>query len=425
VFEGGLANGSGTIISNGGATATGLALEGSTVFRNTGVVTVNGALYDGYNASDTANFINQAAGMVQLLTNASIYTGGASSFSNQGTLLKSGAGTSVIAPSFTNSGTITVAQGTLRIAGTSNTLGGSITGSGTLELSGGATAINGVTLGIGSVLLDGASVTMGANVTAAAICTQTTGTLALGGHTLTLTGTVSLDGGLANGSGKIAVSGATEVSNYVLEGTAALANSGTLTIATSTELYDGYNSSDAATVSNLAGGEIILLGSSSIYTAGASTFSNAGSLVAEGGGTKYIYPATTNTGTIEVAQGTLDMQSTVAGAGGFTLDTGTQMTFAGATSGGTVSMGSDSTLGVSTSAGFSDIIAGFAAGDLIGLNGFGYNASAPPTLAFNATSDKLTVTEGTTSFALVFSGSYSLSSFSAINDHGIIGITHN
>jgi fibronectin-binding autotransporter adhesin len=423
-FEGGLANGSGTIIASGGVTSYALALEGSTVFRNTGVLTVTYVLYDGYNSSDTAQFINQAAGTVRLLTGSDIFTGGASSFNNQGALIKSGVGTSSINASFSNSGTVTVAQGTLRLAGATNALAGTIIGAGTLELSAGATSVSAMGLGTSAVLLDGATVTIAANVTTAAICSQTAGVLALGGHTLALTGTVSLDGGIGNGSGTIAVSGATETYDYALEGTAALVNSGTLTVAAGTTLFDGYNSSDSATVSNLAAGEIILLGASAIGDEGAGTFSNAGSLVADGGGIKYISPAMTNTGGITVAQGTLTFQSSVGGAGGFTLDTGTQMNFVGATTGGAVTMGADSTLGVSTTAGFSDVIGGFAGGDLIGLNGFGYNSSAPPTLAFNATTDKLTVTEGTSSFVLAFSGSYTLNSFSAINDQGVIGITH-
>ena len=145
-------------------------------------------------------------------------------------------------------------------------------------------------------------------------------------------------------------------------------------------------------------------------------------MVAEGAGTKTMALAVINSGSIQVAQGGMVFQDAVSGAGMVAQGAGTGLVFQAATSGGSVTMGLDSTLGVSTAAGFTDVIGGFAAGNLIDLNGFGY--SSAPTLAFNAATDKLTVTEGSGSFTLAFSGAHSASDFLAVNDHGTIGIVH-
>ncbi len=45
-------------------------------------------------------------------------------------------------------------------------------------------------------------------------------------------------------------------------------------------------------------------------------------------------------------------------------------------------------------------------------------------LSFNAGAEKLTITEGSASFVLVFSGAHAAGDFAAIDDHGVIGIIH-
>jgi fibronectin-binding autotransporter adhesin len=424
-FEGGAVTGSGTITASGDTKSYSLALEGSTVFSNTGTLTDTSVLYAGYNSSDTAQLVNQSSGTVRLLGGTSLYGGGAGAFSNAGTVVKSGSGSVVISAAFTSTGAVSVAQGLLRLSGSANTLGGTISGAGTLELSSNATSLNLTTLSVGGMLLDGASVTLGAALAYGGPWTQTYGTLALDGNTLTLSGAASLDGGQTSGSGQLAVSGTTEIANYAIGGSTVLDNTGTLTVAAGGVLSVGASGSDTATLSNLAAGTITLLGSATIGGSGAASFSNAGSLLAEGGGAKYVYPATVNAGAIEVAQGSLTFLGAVSGNGGFTLDSGTTLSFSAAVTGnGGVTLGADSTLDISTSAGFSDHIAGFAAGDLIELAGFGFNTSAPPVLSFNTTTDKLSVTEGSTSFTLTFTGTHAAGDFLAIDNAGTVGIVH-
>jgi len=423
-FEGGEATGAGTIAASGATTAYSLAMEGSTVFSNTGTVTDTYVVYVGYNSSDTAQFINAATGVFRLTTGAYVSTGGASLFTNAGTLLKTGAGTSYFYAPLTSTGSIQVSNGTLHLSGSANSIGGTVSGAGTLELAGGAVTFGPSSLSVGGLLLDGATVTLGADLSLATVFSQTTGSLALGGNTLTLTGTTSLDGGVASGSGKIAVSGTIEAYNYYLEGSTQLANSGSRTVAKNTSLNVGYNSSDTATLSNLASGHIELMGGAEIGNGGAGVFSNAGSLIADGSGVKYISPSIVNTGRIEVSQGSLTCLGTVTGVGTFAVDSGTHLSFNAATSGGLVSMAADSTLGVSTTAGFTDKIGGFSTGDLIDLNGFGFNTSTPPTLSFSTSTDVLKVTEGSSSFALTFSGTHTAADFVAVDDQGIVGISH-
>ena len=132
--------------------------------------------------------------------------------------------------------------------------------------------------------------------------------------------------------------------------------------------------------------------------------------------------ATINAGTVQVAQGGLTFENTVSGAGSFTENAGTTLTFqAAVATGGTVAMGADSVLSVNASAGFADIISGFAAGNVIDW-GIGYNTSE--TLSYSTSTKVLTLTNGSSQYTLDFSGSYTNSSFELFNDGGIAAITH-
>jgi large repetitive protein len=161
-------------------------------------------------------------------------------------------------------------------------------------------------------------------------------------------------------------------------------------------------------------------------SAGAGTVNVAGSYEKTGGGTTAISTALTNTGTIDAKAGTLDLAGSVSNTGTLKAEGGGTLLVAGNVSGtgavivgndGTVEFGanvgagqtvtfsgSPGTLTIDHPANFSGTIAGFsAATDAIDLVGINHN-SAQFAQSFNASTGVLTVTDGTNSASLHFSG---------------------
>ncbi|HTW29504.1 MAG TPA: hypothetical protein VME92_20430 [Acetobacteraceae bacterium] len=422
-LDGGVASGSGTIAVSGTTELSGYALEGSSILVNTGTMSQVGNWFDGYNASDTPQVQNASGGTFNLYANTSMYATVGAKFSNAGTLNKYSGGTSVINASTTNTGTINVSDGVLRLAGPTNAIGGTVTGGGALELNSGADALSpGLSLSVGTLLLDGATATLGGSLSYANDWSQASGTLALGGYTLTLSGTNSITGGVVNGSGTLSAGGTTSLSGLALEGAAVLRNAGTMTQTGS--WYLGYNASDTSKLINQAGATFKIANNSLIYGSVGASLTNSGTLVKSGGGgNSSISVATINSGTVEVGAGSLTFLSTVSGGGGFTIDAGTSLAFnAAVAAGGTVTMGATSNLAVSATAGFGDTISGFALGDVIDLQGMGWNTTT--SFSFNTATDKLSVTNGSVSSTLQLAGSYSASSFRLFSDHGIVAVAH-
>jgi hypothetical protein len=386
-------------------------------------MTQTGSWYLGYYNADAPQLLNQAGATFNIANNWYISASTGSSLTNAGTLVKSGgSGTANIQASTTNTGTIAVNAGTLRFSGPSNSFAGTIRGAGVLEFSAGAdTFAAGLTLSVASVLLSGATVTLGANVSDAAMWSQTGGTLALGGKTLTLSGQANLDGGTITGAGTVLATGASAITGLALEGSAVLKNTGTMV--QSGSWYLGYYSSDNAQLVNQAGATFNIVNNADIYGSSGATLNNAGKLIkTNGNDVSSIAVATINSGAIEVGSGTMSFLSTVGGAGSFKADAGTTLQFGAAVSGGgTVTLESFADLFVQANAGFADTIAGFAAGNIIELTGFNFSGSS---LAFNAATDQLRITSGTSNATLRFSGSYTASSFRLFSDQGLAAIAH-
>jgi hypothetical protein len=423
-FTGGYISGTGTIATSGVTTVTGGALSGSMVLQNSGTLVQSGSWYVGYNSGDTAELENLAGGTLRIENNTTLYGQGADAVNNAGTIVKTGGAAAQIDASLTNTGSVTISAGQLNIDGTTNTLGGDFAGAGTLDLYEGTDAISGgTTLGVAALTIYDAAVTLGGAETYAGNYAQTGGTLALGGHVLTLSGDATLGGGTTNTSGTLALSGQTSILNgWAAEGSVVLANSGTITSAS--YWYLGYNSTDTASLKNAAGATL-LLGTGEIYGQSGDNIVNAGTIAKTlgGAGAGYIETALTNTGTISVTQGTLSFLGVVSGDGKFVAGSGTELSFGLAASGGTVTLDSLSDLAVNASAGFADKVAGFAAGDVIELNDFSYTGTST-TFSFDAAKDQLAVNNGSSSFTLNLSGSYTSSSFALFNDDGIVGISH-
>jgi fibronectin-binding autotransporter adhesin len=421
-LSGGYITGTGTITSSGTATITGGALSGAAIMQNSGTLVQSGSWYVGYNSTDTAKLQNLAGATWRIANASTVYGTAGALVSNAGTIVKVGNGASQITPTFANTGTVSVDAGTLYLAGTANTLGGTFNGGGTLRFNGGTDTISGATLGVGTLAMTGANVTLGSAESFANSLYQTAGTLALGANTLSLGGQDALYGGAINGTGTLALTGSTQILGAVaLENAVVATNSGTISALSS--FYDGYNATDTASIQNLAAGTL-LLGAVEIYSQTGDTIVNAGmiSKALGGSGEAYIQAATSNTGTVSVTQGTLAFLGSVTGNGQFVIGATSEMIFGGAVSGGgTATLGDYSVLGLSATAGFSDTIAGFTTGNVIDLDGMSYTGTLS-TFSFNSTKDQLAVGNGSSSITLQLAGSHTASSFFLFNDNGIVGV---
>ena len=268
----------------------------------------------------------------------------------------------ILANQLTNSGTIDVERGTLNLLDGTATLGGLIEGGGTFELDGEiATFGAAITLNVATLDLYDGAVTLENNETYAGVYDSSFITLNTNGYVLTLDGNSNPDlgpivtdqlGGVLSGGGTLVVQSRAFLDALTLTGVG-------------TELLDegsiaaGGNGSgggfglgelptDSTTFSIAAGGTFDILAPSFNYENGAGTLLNAGLLEqTDTEGDSLNQPFFTNTGTIDIVQGSLTIDASVAsvgglvtGAGALILDSSGPITFAsGATlDGGTLSL---------------------------------------------------------------------------------------
>ncbi len=126
---------------------------------------------------------------------------------------------------------------------------------------------------------------------------------------------------------------------------------------------------------------------------------------------------------MNVASGNLTFLAGVTGSGSFTTGSATTLGFnASVGSGGVVNLGANSTLSLSATAGFGDTISGFAGGDILNLQGIGWNSTT--SFTFNGGTDKLSVTNGSSSVTLQLAGSYTSSNFVLFNNAGTTAVAH-
>jgi hypothetical protein len=225
----------GTVTSYGGSLLLdGAAHVGNVTFGGPTVVDINGTL----DQTNNINFglysnpvANIASGAEWVVEADSAIFGFFGQINNSGTFIDpNGSGDAFIEPEINNSGTLTVDNSTLTLAGT-NDLGGTLSGSGLLELEGTTTlAAKAVTVAALTVL-DGYTA-LGANLTYAGDFGETGGTavLDLEGDTLTLSGALSnasLDSGLLTDGGTLSVAGHVTIGNFNIGGGAELLITGT------------------------------------------------------------------------------------------------------------------------------------------------------------------------------------------------------
>jgi hypothetical protein len=130
-FGDAIVTGSGTLFVNGASSLGGVLIGGTATFDNAGTLLATGALQIGDSGGSAATFMNAANGIYDVITDNAGLSHGASllsDFINDGLFEKtSGTGTTVVAASFVNNGTITVTSGTVEI------LAGYLSGSGVIN----------------------------------------------------------------------------------------------------------------------------------------------------------------------------------------------------------------------------------------------------------------------------------------------------
>ncbi len=217
--------------------------------------------------------------------------------------------------------TLSISSGdTLSLTGTAS-LSGTTSGDGTLALRGASATIHkGATISVSNWSISGAGtdVTLDKNLSYAGSFSEgADDTFVLSGGHLLLSGAATFAGGTVDGSNFLYTEGTTTVSGLTIGGTVEWENTksvkesgGTVTI--------GDASGDEAILFNTLKATYDILDNSGIGL-GASTASyinNVGLLEKTGGtATSVIAPAVTNTGTIDVTVGTLDLKGKVSGKG--------------------------------------------------------------------------------------------------------------
>ena len=317
------------------------------VLINTGTITWAGGLWIYF--YNGAGIDNQAAGsfLIDTVSGTSYlgYFSGASAgtFTNAGTLTKSGAGTVQFNVPFTNSNAVDINGGTLALASSSTHTGSFavaagqtlqiignhsfeagtvISGSGDLVVSGTASFAEAFDY-TGAVTISG-SATFGAGANFIDL-TLSSGTLTSSGA-VTVSGTFNWTAGTLTGGGSMTIGGTAAVGGWVTLDDFVLINTGTITWAGGLWIYF-YN---GAGIDNQAAGSFLIdtvSGTSYLgYFSGASagTFTNAGTLTKSGAGTVQFIVPFTNSGTMAINAGvarlTRDITSTGTVKGIGTLD---------------------------------------------------------------------------------------------------------
>ncbi|WP_456766427.1 VCBS domain-containing protein [Bradyrhizobium sp. USDA 3650] len=289
-----------------GASLTGGALNVSGTLNSTGTTAIT-------DANISNNYLIEATlGALTLLATSS-----ATSIANDGILRANGAELDINGEAIANTGTLAaINHGTLKLIGMTVTDTGSghvsVESGSTLDLQG-ATIVGGTVTIAGTLESTGTSAINDADITNTGTITVTSGTLTIDPailHTITNHNLIQANGGELDISGDLIVNFADIMAVH----------GGTLKLA-------------SVIVTN-SGGTITVDGTSKLYLTDVSinggSLSNAGNLYGVSG-SNTVSAMVTNTGTIEVQAGTLNLAGGLSGVGSVIIDSGATLELAGAT----------------------------------------------------------------------------------------------
>jgi hypothetical protein len=321
-FGTGYLDGTGTLTTSGTTNFSGfnggvMELGGGLNWTNTGTVDLNYYLYVDYPSGSGFSITNAAGASFNLLGNFDVggnnAYGTSSSFSNLGTLTKTGGtGVTNFVSLFNNTGTIDAATGTIEFD-SGGSFAGTLSGAGTVSFAGGtATLASSLVISAGTLLIDGGTLALGSNLTLSATAfALTAGQLNLDGDKLTVKN-ADFGGGYIVGPGSIFTSGTTTIGNtnsLTLGGGFSWTNTGTITL--DYYIYDYYQLGSGFTLTNASGATYDVAGDVQIggnnVNGASSTFTNQG-LFAKTGGTNVttVTSVFNNTGTIDAQTATIE-----------------------------------------------------------------------------------------------------------------------
>ena len=300
-------------------------------------------------------FVNQVGATFAEQTDLPIYTNvgtgqePSGTFNNEGTFtVAASGGTALMEPFLDNSGSVEIQSGTWELSGNGSATGsfqvdagttfdlnmyyagGTISGPGTVTLIQGSQAVPSLfTGGVIPVTNGPKFFDVQGNVTASSLTLNAGGFLIVYG-TLTVTGPVVIDGGYIVGPGTIIAQGGLQLGTVggdqqFIYGTT-LINAGTATLFGQAQisLVDGstlINEANASLAIQGGGGSVVGDGTSNIVNQGSIT-------AAVGTGSKLTldYTTLTNTGSVAVSSGTLDLETGGTSNGGFSAASGSTLT---------------------------------------------------------------------------------------------------
>jgi hypothetical protein len=337
---------------------TGLTLGGTTTISGAATKTFSGGTVNNTGSASWTGGGSISAGNSAAFNNSGTFTDGADNsshsfifgfgiqptFSNSGTHIKQGIGTTTFTSLYNNTGTVNVQAGTLNLSGGGTSSGTfDVAAAGTLNFTANHTLNTGATFtGAGASRITGGTTTVAGTVQVG----TSPGTLELAaGGTLTGGGTLN-----TAGTGAFAWTGGT------LFNLAGLNLGGTTTISgAATKTFSGGTVNNTGSASWTGGGSIsagnsAAFNNSGTFTDGADnsshsfifgfgtqpTFTNSGTHTKQGTGTTTFTSFYNNTGTVNVQAGTLNL------SGGVTQHVGTTLT------GGTWNVLANSTLNITT-----------------------------------------------------------------------------
>jgi fibronectin-binding autotransporter adhesin len=289
-------SGSQLLYTTGTTTVSGLSIGGTAGLQNRGVLTETGGNVTLGNATVSPTLVNAAGATYAIADNSGISAGAAnaSAINNAGTFTKTaGTGISAISAKFADTGTVTVASGTLSFSGAGTSFAGGITGSGTVAISGGNTTfLSGTTASIANLSESNAGtlLTLSESLAYAGAFTQGVGSaLSIGGgDTLTLSGTSSLSGVVNGVGGALAITGGTTTfanSAPMTMSSWSVSGAGTNAVLGRNLSYAGAFAANAGATLSLTGGYLYLTGGvtlSGATIAGSQAFITLGSTSVSG-----------------------------------------------------------------------------------------------------------------------------------------------
>jgi hypothetical protein len=422
---------------SGGVTATvngNLSYSGP--LTQAGGTTISISLGDTLTLGGTSGLSGAVSGLGTLAVAAGTTTLNTGAALTVSSLTVSGTGVLGVGESLSYGGAFTQAAGTtvsiasgaaLTFSGAA-TFAGKVIGLGALAFSGGAETINsGATFSVSTCSVNASAiVTVKEALYYANAFTAAAGSkiAVASGDLLSLSGSAALSGEI-DGPGQLNTKKTTGIAGLTVGGTLAWYNYGMATETGGVTFGDA--SGAKATLTNESGAVYDITADVGMAQSagGKGVFTNDGLLEKTAGtGTSAIGVSVTNSKTITVSSGTLELDGGVYGTGTMNVSGAAELALGGAVSATQAIAfgGSGGDLALSDTAGFKAGISGFGAGDTIDLTAFGYNAGSSESLIFkenaNGKQGVLTIKDGAMSASIILFGQYVTAGFQKSADSG-------